>query len=129
MFGWSSGRTLPSASRFVMTAMWPGLVGKGPDSEPPISLEQMLDLTCGASVDGVKFDGVDLFLASPHTDIDSTDDDLKKLADDIGGRGLVVGSMVAPVWGPTGGGSAMGIVKCDQSVSSRRSAARARAWR
>lgn len=96
------------ASPALHNAMWPGLVGKGPDSEPPISLEQMLDLTCGAAVDGVKFDGVDLFLASPHTDIDSTDDDLKKLADDIGGRGLVVGSMVAPVWGPTGGGSAMG---------------------
>lgn len=89
-------------------AMWPGLVGKGPDSEPPISLEQMLDLTVGATVNGVKFDGVDLFLSLPHTDIDSSDDDLKKLADDIGGRGLVVGSLVAPVWGPTGGGSAMG---------------------
>ena len=89
-------------------AMWPGLVGKGPDSEPPISLEQMLDLTCGAEVDGVKFDGVDLFLSLPHTDIDSSDDDLKRLAGEIGGRGLHVGSMVAPVWGPTGGGSAMG---------------------
>ena len=96
------------ASPALHNAMWPGLVGKGPDSEPPISLEQMLDLTCGAAVNGVKFDGVDLFLTSPHTDIDSSDDDLKKLADEIGGRGLVVGSMVAPVWEPTGGGSAMG---------------------
>ena len=26
-------------------AMWPGLVGKGPDSEPPIDLETMLRLT------------------------------------------------------------------------------------
>ena len=26
-------------------AMWPGLVGKGPDSEPPIDLDTMLDLT------------------------------------------------------------------------------------
>lgn len=89
-------------------AMWPGLVGKGPDSEPPISLDTMLDLTQAAEVNGVKFDGVDLFLSLPHTDIDSTDDDLKRLADDIGGRGLVVGSLVAPVWPPTGGGSAMG---------------------
>jgi sugar phosphate isomerase/epimerase len=89
-------------------AMWPGLVGKGPDSEPPISLDTMLDLTQTAEVDGVKFDGVDLFLSLPHTDIDSTDDDLKRLADDIGQRGLVVGSLVAPVWPPTGGGSAMG---------------------
>jgi sugar phosphate isomerase/epimerase len=89
-------------------AMWPGLVGKGPDSEPPISLETMLDLTAAANVDGVRFDGVDLFLSLPHTDIDSSDEDLKKLADDIGGRGLRVGSLVAPVWPPTGGGSAMG---------------------
>ena len=89
-------------------AMWPGLVGKGPDSEPPIGLDTMLDLTQTAEVDGVKFDGVDLFLSLPHTDIDSTDDDLKRLADNIGQRGLVVGSLVAPVWPPTGGGSAMG---------------------
>src|SRR6202521_4771234 len=89
-------------------AMWPGLVGKGPDSEPAISLDTMLDLTQAAEVDGVKFDGVDLFLSLPHTDIDSTDDDLKRLVDNIGQRGLVVGSLVAPVWPPTGGGSAMG---------------------
>src|SRR5258706_13536951 len=89
-------------------AMWPGLVGKGPDTEPPIDLETMLRLTAAAEVDGVKFDGVDLFLSLPHTDIDSTDDDLQRLADNIGQRGLVVGSLVAPVWPPTGGGSAMG---------------------
>ncbi len=89
-------------------AMWPGLVGKGPDSEPPIDLDTMLDLTQAAEVGGTKFDGVDLFLALPHTDIDSTDDGLKRLADNIGQRGLVVGSLVAPVWPPTGGGSAMG---------------------
>jgi hypothetical protein len=29
-------------------AMWPGLVGKGPDSEPVIGLDTMLDLTAGA---------------------------------------------------------------------------------
>ena len=89
-------------------AMWPGLVGKGPDSEPPIGLDTMLDLTAAAEVNGVKFDGVDLFLADPHTSIDASDDDLKRLADNIGGRGLAVGSLVAPVWGGTGGGSAMG---------------------
>jgi sugar phosphate isomerase/epimerase len=89
-------------------AMWPGLVGKGPDSEPPIDLETMLNLTSAAEVDGIKFDGVDLFLSLPHVDIDSTKDDLARLADGIGSRNLVVGSMVAPVWPPTGGGSAMG---------------------
>lgn len=89
-------------------AMWPGLVGKGPGAEPPIDLETMLDLTEKAAVDGVKFEGVDLFLFDPHVSIDSTDDDLKRLADRIQSRNLVVGSVVAPVWPPTGGGSAMG---------------------
>jgi sugar phosphate isomerase/epimerase len=89
-------------------AMWPGLVGKGPDSEPTITLDTMLDLTEAAAIDGVKFDGVDLFLFAPHVDIDSTDLDLQRLAENIGKRGLVVGSVVAPVWPPTGGGSAMG---------------------
>src|SRR5215475_15298174 len=89
-------------------AMWPGLVGKGPDSEPPIDLDTMLDLTAAAEVDGVRFDGVDLFLFEPHVSIDSSLDDLKRLADRITDRNLVVGSLVAPVWPPTGGGSAMG---------------------
>src|SRR3954463_3015512 len=89
-------------------AMWPGLVGKGPDSEPPIELETMLDLTANTSVDGVRFDGVDLFLFDPHVSIDATDDDLARLTDRIRSRQLVVGSLVAPVWPPTGGGSAMG---------------------
>ena len=98
----------PYAFPKLHNAMWPGLVGKGPDSEPPIGLDTMLDLAEAAEVDGVRFDGVDLFLSLPHTDIESTDDDLKRLADNIGQRGLVVGSLVAPVWPPTGGGSAMG---------------------
>lgn len=90
-------------------AMWPGVVGKGPDADEPfIDLDTMLDLTAAAEVDGVKFDGVDLFLCSPHVDIDSSTDDLKGLAAKLKERGLVVGSLVAPVWPPTGGGSAMG---------------------
>jgi sugar phosphate isomerase/epimerase len=89
-------------------AMWPGLVGKGPDSEPPIDLDTMLDLTANTSVDGVTFDGVDLFLFDPHVSIDSSEDEIKRLADRIRARHLAVGSLVAPVWPPTGGGSAMG---------------------
>jgi sugar phosphate isomerase/epimerase len=68
----------------------------------------MLDLTAAAAVDGVRFDGVDLFLSSPHVDIDSSDGDLESLAERIAARRLRVGSLVAPVWPPTGGGSAMG---------------------
>jgi len=89
-------------------AMWPGLVGKGPDSEPPIDLDTMLDLTAKAEVNGVKFDGVDIFLFEPHISIDISDDDLKRVAEKIAAKGFVVGSVVAPVWPPTGGGSAMG---------------------
>ena len=90
-------------------AAWPGVVGKGsPDAEPFIELDTMLDLTAKAEVNGVKFDGVDLFLFAPHVDIDATDDDLKKLADKVKARNLVIGSVVAPVWPPTGGGAAMG---------------------
>ena len=89
-------------------AMWPGLVGKGPDSEAPIGLNEMLDLTATAEIENTKFDGVDLFLADPHTSIESSSDDIKRLADKIAAKNLEVGSVVAPVWPPLGGGSAMG---------------------
>jgi len=90
-------------------AMWPGLVGKGsPGAEPCIDLDTMLDLTARAEVDGVKFNGVDIFLFEPHINIDISDGDLEKIADKIRGKGLVVGSVVAPIWPPTGGGPAMG---------------------
>ena len=47
-------------------AMWPGVVGKDDGSDQPtISLDKMLDLTASASIDGQKFDGVDLFLFHP----------------------------------------------------------------
>jgi len=89
-------------------AAWPGLVGKGPDSEPPLDLDTMINHTANASVDGVKFDGMDLFLFDPHISIDVSDDQLKKLADKFKSKNLAIGSVVAPVWPPTGGGSAMG---------------------
>lgn len=89
-------------------AAWPGLVGKGPDSEPPLDLDTMIELTANAEVNGVKFDGIDLFLSEPHFSIDASDDDIKRLAEKVHGKGLAVGSVVAPVWPPTGGGTAMG---------------------
>ena len=90
-------------------AAWPGVVGKGsPGAEPIIDLDTMLDHTAKAEVNGVKFDGVDLFLFDPHVSIDSSDDDLKRLAERVAQRNLTIGSVVAPVWPPTGGGSAMG---------------------
>lgn len=89
-------------------ASWPGVVGKGPGGDPPIDLDTMLDLTAGAEFEGVRFDGFDVFLCDPHVSIDSTDDQLKTLADKARQRDLEIGSVVAPVWTPTGGGSAMG---------------------
>ena len=103
--------TAPAANNFpkLHNAMWPGIVGKGsPGAEPCIDLDTMLDLTAKAEVNGVKFDGVDIFLFDPHVNIDSSDDDLKRLADKIRKKNLTVGSVVAPIWPPTGGGSAMG---------------------
>jgi sugar phosphate isomerase/epimerase len=80
-------------------AMWPGLVGKGGEGgEPVVGLDTMLDLTAAAQVNGVKFDGVDIFLYAPHIDIDISDEDLKALAGKIAAKGFVVGSVVAPVW-------------------------------
>ncbi len=90
-------------------AMWPGLVGKEEGTDhPPISLERMLELTANAEVDGHKFEGVDYFLFHPHTDPDASDDELRAIADMIADKGLKVGTLVAPVWPGTVGGSAMG---------------------
>jgi sugar phosphate isomerase/epimerase len=91
-------------------AMWPGLVGKSSQGgdEADISLDRMLELTVNAEVDGQRFDGVDLFLFHPHTDPEASSDEIRKLADKIADKGLAVGSMVAPVWPGTVGGSAMG---------------------
>jgi len=89
-------------------AAWPGVVGKGANAEPAIDLDTMLDLTAGASVNGIRFDGIDLFLADPHFSIDSTDDAIKQLIDKVANRNLQIGTVVAPVWVDTGGGSAMG---------------------
>ncbi len=88
-------------------ASWPGIVGKGQDSEPIISFDEMLQFTAAAEVDGVKFDGIDIGLFNPHFDIDSDNDGIKNLADKVSGLHLDIGSLVAPIWPPTGG-SAMG---------------------
>ena len=85
-------------------ATWPGVVGKGPDSEPPIPFDTMLEMTAAAEVNGIKFDGVDIGLLDPHINIDGSDDDIKRLADKVSGYNLSVGSLVAPIWG----GPAMG---------------------
>lgn len=79
-------------------ATWPGIVGKGADSEPPIEFDTMLRMTAAAEVNGVKFDGVDLGLLEPHINIDMKDDGIKKLADKVASYKLKIGSLVAPIW-------------------------------
>jgi len=88
-------------------ATWPGVVGKGDGSEPIISLDTLLELTAKAEVNGVKFDGIDIDLFDVHIKLDSTDDEIKKLADKVASHNLEIGSIVAPIWPPIGG-SAMG---------------------
>jgi sugar phosphate isomerase/epimerase len=89
-------------------AAWPGVVGKEPGTDhPPIDLDTMLDLTAAANVNGTRFDGFDLFLFAPHISIDASDDELKQLADKAAKRNLKIGTVVAPVWPPTGGGAAL----------------------
>ncbi|RZS96483.1 sugar phosphate isomerase/epimerase family protein [Cecembia calidifontis] len=85
-------------------ATWPGIVGKGPDSEPVIPFDTLLEMTAAAEVNGVKFDGIDIGLLDPHLNIDMSDDDIKKLADKVSKYQLNIGSLVAPIWA----GSAMG---------------------
>jgi sugar phosphate isomerase/epimerase len=100
---------MPNTYPKLHNAMWPGIVGKGaPDSEPIIPFDTLLDLTAKAEVGGTRFDGIDLFITAPHVDIDSDAGEVRRIADKIGGRGLKVGSFVAPIWGGAGGGSAMG---------------------
>lgn len=87
-------------------ATWPGIVGKGPDSEPIIPIDTMLKLTAEAEVNGVKFDGVDVGLFDPSIDLDDPDA-AQKLADKVSAHGLKIGSLVAPIWGgPTLGSDA-----------------------
>lgn len=100
-------------------AMWPGIVGKEDGTaQPTLSLETMLDHTANTTVNGQQFDGVDLFLFHPHFDPQASDTDLRKTADLIASKGLQVGSLVAPIWPGTLGGSAFGAKEERQSFLS-----------
>ncbi|MDD3589292.1 MAG: TIM barrel protein [Thermoguttaceae bacterium] len=97
----SNANTYPK----LHNATWPGVVGKGSsDGEPCLSLDEMLELTSGASVDGVKFDGFDLFLAPPHFDCSDMAAQVDMIAKHCSDYGFEVGTLVANVWA----GSAMG---------------------
>ena len=81
-------------------AMWPGVVGKGaPGAEPTIDLDTMLDLTAAAEVDGSQVRRRRPLPRSPRTSTStSTTTSSSAMADKIAGNGLVIGSVVAPVW-------------------------------
>lgn len=87
-------------------ATWPGIVGKGAE-EPIVPLDVLLEMTAAANVNGQKFDGIDLGLFDAHVKLDSSDDNVSALVDKVGGYGLDIGTLVAPIWAPDGG-SAMG---------------------
>jgi sugar phosphate isomerase/epimerase len=88
-------------------ATWPGIVGKGPGSEPMIPFDKMLEMTANAVVDGVKFDGIDIGLFDPDLVADTSDAGVRNLAKKVSSHGLKIGSIVAAIWPPSGG-SAMG---------------------
>lgn len=85
-------------------ATWPGVVGKGPDSEPCLELEEMLRLTSNANVEGARFDGFDLFLSAPHFDCSNMAAEIYRIVNYCDEYQLEVGSLVANVWA----GSAIG---------------------
>jgi sugar phosphate isomerase/epimerase len=89
-------------------AMWPGIVGKGTPDLPVIPLQRMIDLTAQARVQDQGFDGIDLNLVSPHINIEAGEKEIAGFANELTARGLKIGSIGAPVWPESGGGSAMG---------------------
>ena len=101
---------LPNNRPWLLNSGWQGLVGKGGEGEePPIGLDQMLDLTAAARYrDVVKFDGMDAFAFDPHIEFGKPDSYYKRIAAKFAERGLIVVNLVAPVWPWTQGGAAMG---------------------
>ena len=99
----------PNTFPKLHNAAWPGVVGKGsPGAEPPIDLDTMLDLTAAAEVDGDQVRRrrpVPLRPARQHRRRPTTTS--RRWPTRSPGKGFVIGSVVAPVWPPTGGGSAM----------------------
>ena len=47
-----------------------------------------IDLTAQAEVNGIKFDGIDIFHVPPHTNIDCDDDEIKRLAERVQRKNL-----------------------------------------
>ena len=88
--------------------MWPGIVGKGPDSEPADRSRHDAESHGGREVSGSGS------TASISSCLCLTQTLTRQTINSSNSRtnshrySLVAGSLVAPVWPPTGGGSAMG---------------------
>jgi len=94
--------THPNNYPKLHNAAWPGVVGKA--RRAPSRYRTGHDARNDDEGRGGRASvrRRDLFLF-PSRDIDSGDDDLMRLADKVRSRGLVIGSVVAPVWpGPAG---------------------------
>ena len=107
-----SEETMASTNNYpkLHNAMWPGIVGKG-------APRRRADHPARHAADAHRQRRGrrrevrrrrSLRRRRPHFDIDSDKDAVKRIADQIAGYGLKVGSFVAPIWGGAGGGSAMG---------------------
>lgn len=82
-------------------SLWPFIF-----CEEAIDLDTALKLVKNASYDGVKFDGVDIFVAD-HLDVNADEATVRAYGEKIRAAGLVIGDVVAPVWPFKGGGSAI----------------------
>jgi hypothetical protein len=58
----------PNTFPQLHNAARPGVVGQGAGAEPPIDPDTMRAWSATAEVDGVRSDGVDLFLPAPPVD-------------------------------------------------------------
>lgn len=94
---------------FLSVPTWVGFVGKEPDKggEEPVPLDELCQLFAGTEHNGQRIEMLDIFCYMPHVDFDSPDA-AKKLGEAIFDKhGFFAGTLVAPTWAGTKGGSAM----------------------
>ena len=90
-------------------AAWPGVVGKGPGAEPPIDLDHDARPHGRRRVRRRPLRRLrPLPLRPAHRHRFQRRRQIRQLADKARRANLEIGTVVAPVWGRTGGGSAMG---------------------
>ena len=107
-----SRRTPPVNNRpFLSVPTWVGFVGKEPDKggEEPVPLDELCKLFSMPAHGAHRIEMLDIFCFMPHVDFNNPDT-AKLLGEAIFDRyGFFVGTLVAPTWAGTNGGSAMTI--------------------